>query len=186
MFELISSKIEGCFEIRPKVHNDSRGKFVKTFHYDWFAREGLNTKWYEDYYSVSKRDVIRGLHFQVPPHDHEKLVYCVSGNVFDVLVDIRNGSPTYGMAINFHLSSDAGNMVYVPRGLAHGFCSLTNDSVVAYKVSTVHSPMHDRGVLWSSVNVDWPVSFPVISERDSKFPRLVDLISEFDFYRNNG
>lgn len=166
MFELYASNIPGCYEIKPKVHKDYRGRLVKIFHRVEYEKFGLATEFAEEFYSTSKNGVIRGLHFQNPPMDHVKMVYCVQGQVFDVLLDLRIGSPTYGKTASFKLSADKGNFVYIPTGVAHGFCATSESATLVYKVGTVHSPQHDSGILWNSVDVDWPTKSPVISERD--------------------
>ena len=181
MFKLSPSDIEGCHELQPRVVRDERGRFVKVFHEPAFAELGLETRFVEEYYSASRYGVIRGFHFQEPPADHVKLVYCVHGEVFDVVLDLRVGSPTYGKTAAFKLSSSTGNFVYIPKGLAHGFCSLSEEAILVYKVSTVYSPAHDSGILWSSTDVVWPVDVPVISERDRKFVRLENFVSPFTY-----
>ncbi len=181
MFEFRSLPLSGCFEIQPKIFKDQRGTFVKTFHVDLFAQHGLNTEWKEEYYSVSHNGVLRGLHFQLPPHDHEKLVYCPSGSVLDAVVDLRKGSPTFAHHALITLSADKANMIYIPRGLAHGFYTLSESATVMYKVATVYAPEHDTGIRWDSAGIPWPSNNPVISDRDSKFIRLDDFKSPFVF-----
>ena len=119
--QLNPSKIPGCYEIQPAVFKDERGHFVKVFHEDTFKRHHLETDFTEEYYSVSLKNVLRGLHFQLPPKDHTKMVYCVEGEVIDVVVDLRIGSPTYGEFELFQLSAEKANIIYIPPGLAHGF-----------------------------------------------------------------
>lgn len=167
MFELRESKLRGCYQVLPRKLSDERGDFVKVFHSDAFAELGLETNFVEEYYSVSKKGVIRGMHFQVPPEDHVKMVYCLRGKVFDVVLDLRVNSPTYGEFDTFILSSDDPSYLYIPKGIAHGFCALTDGATLVYKVSSVYSSAHDAGVLWSSVGVDWPVGLPTVSGRDS-------------------
>lgn len=161
--------------------HDARGSFVKVFHADAFRELGLATEFTEEYYSHSHKGVIRGMHFQTPPADHAKMVYCVRGEVFDVVLDLRVGSPTYGQAATFVLSAEAGNYVYIPKGLAHGFCALSDTATLVYKVTTVYAPQSDAGVLWSSVDVDWPVETPILSERDARFPRFDQFESPFTY-----
>ena len=179
MFELRASAIPGCLEIQPRIHRDIRGRLLKVFHRESFVELGLETDFAEEFYSISNRGVIRGLHFQSPPMDHVKMVYCVQGEVFDAVLDLRIGSPTYGKTASFKLSSDKGNCLYIPKGLAHGFCATSEIATLVYKVSTVHSPQHDSGILWNSVDIDWPTKLPVISERDSSFKPFSDFESQF-------
>ncbi|MBD1152956.1 dTDP-4-dehydrorhamnose 3,5-epimerase [Pelagibacterales bacterium SAG-MED22] len=176
-----ASKLPGCYEILNKVFSDTRGKFVKTFHAPTFKKFGLNTTFKEEYYSISLKYVVRGLHFQLPPHDHVKLVYCVSGNVKDVVVDLRVGSPTYGKHLSIELSSEKGNMVYIPKGMAHGFCGISKTSTLVYKTSTVYSPNKDTGIKWDSVGIFWPKKNIIISERDRSFLTLNEFKSPFKF-----
>lgn len=179
MFELVPTPIPGCHEIQPRTFDDIRGRFVKVFHDQSFAELGLETNFVEEYYSLSRRGVVRGLHFQNPPADHVKMVYCVQGEVVDVVLDLRIGSPTYGKTATFSLSADKGNCIYIPKGLAHGFCATSDVATLVYKVSSVHSPEHDAGVLWSSIDFDWPSTSPVISERDGSFQPLAKFKSPF-------
>jgi dTDP-4-dehydrorhamnose 3,5-epimerase len=181
MFALLPSAIHGCYELRPKVAEDVRGRFVKVFHEPTFASHGLETHFPEEYYSVSTQGVIRGMHFQLPPHDHVKLVYVVQGAIFDVVLDLRVGSPTYGCTASFELDAQIANMAYVPKGLAHGFCVRSSSAIAIYRVSTVYSPEHDVGVLWNSIPASWPTKHPILSERDQTFPVLDSIKSPFTF-----
>lgn len=181
MFDMHPLGIPGCYEIQPKIQEDLRGRFVKVFHRDEFETKNLEVDFAEEYYSYSKKGVIRGMHFQTPPCDHVKLVYCPFGEVFDVVVDLRLGSPTYGQARSITLSASAANYIYIPKGIAHGFCVKSDSAILVYKVSTTYSPKHDSGLLWSSVGVDWPEKNPIISERDQKFSNLSDFKSPFQY-----
>jgi dTDP-4-dehydrorhamnose 3,5-epimerase len=180
MLELKPSKLAGCYELQPKAFEDARGRFVKVFHAPTFAAQGLETAFAEDYYSVSCKNVIRGMHFQLPPMDHVKMVYCVEGEVLDAVVDLRNGSPTYGRFDLFELSAAKANSIYIPKGMAHGFCVRSERAILVYKVSTVYSPAHDAGVLWNSMGIPWPNTEPILSERDAAFPRLDTFVSPFN------
>ncbi|WP_323140462.1 dTDP-4-dehydrorhamnose 3,5-epimerase [Massilia phyllosphaerae] len=181
MFTLKPSAIPGCHEVLPRIMHDARGSFVKVFHADAFRELGLETAFTEEYYSHSHKGVIRGMHFQTPPADHVKMVYCVQGEVFDVVLDLRVGSPTYGQATTFTLSAEAGNYLYIPKGLAHGFCAVSDTATLVYKVSTVYAPENDAGVLWSSVGVDWPVDAPILSDRDARFSPFSEFESPFTY-----
>ncbi len=179
MFKLKPSKIEGCFELQHNVFEDSRGQFLKLFNKDAFAAHNLDTTLSEEYYSVSYKNVIRGLHFQIPPMEHVKLVTCVDGNVIDVVVDLRTDSPTYGQYAQFELSSNNKNSVYIPKGLAHGFCVQSDRALILCRTSTVFSPEHDAGINWSSFGFNWPTSNPILSERDQNLTTLEDFKSPF-------
>ncbi|MDW7973331.1 MAG: dTDP-4-dehydrorhamnose 3,5-epimerase [Thermodesulfovibrio sp.] len=171
--------IPDCLELFPKILRDERGYFVKTFHFDVFQELGLETDFKEEYYSYSIKRVLRGLHFQIPPKDHVKVVYCIYGKILDVVVDLRIGSPTYGHYEMIELSSDKANMIYIPKGLAHGFYTLSDFAIVVYKVTTTYSPDHDTGILWNSLNIPWPDEKPIISRRDSGFIPFADFNSPF-------
>jgi len=179
MFELIATAIPGCHEIRTRRLDDSRGRFVKIFNREAFATVGLATDFAEEYYSVSHRGVIRGLHFQTPPMDHAKLVYCVAGRVQDAVVDLRVGSPGQGRHLVVELSAEAGNMLYIPSGLAHGFCVLSESATLVYKVTSVYSPDHDAGIQWDSAGIPWAERKPILSGRDRSHPALADYSSPF-------
>jgi len=171
--------IPGCYELQPNAFKDERGHFVKTFHENVFKESGLETHFVEEYYSFSHKRVLRGLHFQLPLMDHVKLVYCVYGRVLDAVVDLRVGSPTYGNFETFELSAEQGNMIYIPKGLAHGFYVMSEVAIMMYKVTTVYSVEHDKGILWRSANIPWPDECPIISKRDSEFVALDNFQSPF-------
>lgn len=181
MFELKPTSLIGCFELQPKVFHDTRGRFVKVFHTQEFAEHGLETNFAEEYYSISNNNVIRGMHFQLPPMDHVKVVYCVQGAVLDVVTDLRVGSPTYGRSAVIELSSAKANSIYIPTGMAHGFCSLRDHSIMVYKVSSVYAPTQDTGILWNSVGVVWPTTQPILSSRDQTFTPFDKFVSPFSY-----
>jgi len=177
--ELIPTFLEGCFQVRPFLAQDERGSFVKTFQSQRFAEMGLPTDWREEYYSSSHKGVIRGMHFQTPPYDHEKLVYCMRGRVLDVVVDLRTASPTFGRHLAVELDAASGYGLMIPKGLAHGFLSLTEEALVAYKVTTVYAPTNDAGIRWDSFGLDWGVDLPIVSARDRAHPTFVEFVSPF-------
>lgn len=154
---------------------------MKVFHSQAFAAHGLENNFAEEYYSVSNKNVIRGMHFQLPPFDHVKLVYCVQGSVTDVVVDLRVGSPTYGKSAVIELSAAKANSIYIPKGMAHGFCTLTEQTVMVYKVNTVYAPEQDTGILWNSLGVTWPTTQAIMSARDQTFEPLDRFISPFRY-----
>jgi dTDP-4-dehydrorhamnose 3,5-epimerase len=184
-FEFRSLGLPGLVEIIPRIVQDERGRFVKTFRADWPSEYGIPRVFAEEYFSTSRRGVLRGLHFQLPPLDHDKLVYCIDGEVMDVAVDLRLGSPTYGTAEWLTLGGDRANIVFLPRGFAHGFYTLSERATVAYKVTSLWSREHDAGVLWSSVRIPWPDADPCVSERDRGFPALDRFVTPFR-YREPG
>ena len=181
MIEKNLTELTDCFELRTIQHRDRRGTFVKTYQKEIYVQLGLQTDFKEDFYSISKKNVIRGMHFQLPPFDQEKLVYCVQGLAIDVVTDLRKGSPTFGKSIQRELSVDLGNSIYIPKGFAHGFCALVEGTIIAYKVSTSHHPEADSGIHWNSIGVKWPVDNPILSSRDSSFVSFCEFVSPFDF-----
>jgi len=182
--QIRETTIPGCFEITPHLFTDERGSFVKTFHHDIFRQHGLETDWREEYYSVSHRGVLRGLHFQLPPHNHAKLVYCTSGRVLDAVLDLRIDSPTYLRHLLLELDSERAHMLYLPKGVAHGFYTLSDSATMMYKVSSVYAPECDAGVLWGSAGIPWPDRQPTVSQRDSSLPALADFADNPFRYRS--
>lgn len=177
--QIRETKIPGCYELLPTIFKDERGSFVKTFHSDCFNSHRLEMHFAEEYYSVSYQNVFRGFHFQIPPKDHTKIVYCVRGQVRDAVVDLRVGSPTYCQFDTFDLTAEKANIIYIPPGLAHGFYVTCEIAVMMYKVSTVYSPEHDTGIHWKSVGISWQNVNPIVSKRDSSFIALSDFNSPF-------
>lgn len=181
----LKTALPGVYIIEPNIFKDERGIFIKTFHENVFKENGLETNFAEEYYSFSRKGVLRGLHFQMPPMDHVKLVYCVSGKVLDVVVDLRVGSPFCGNFEIFELIDEKANMIYIPKGLAHGFYVLSENAIMMYKVTTVYSQEHDTGILWNSVGIHWPDEKPIISKRDSEFIAFKDFKSPFIYQNQN-
>lgn len=177
--EILETSISGCFEIRPKLLEDIRGWFLKTYHRDQFKDFGLGTQWNEEYFSSSQKDVLRGVHFQTPPDDHYKIVTCLNGSVVDVIVDLRKNSPTFRKCISLKLNGQNKKMVYIPKGCGHAFLSMEDNSILFYKVSSVYSPEKDKGVLWSSLDFDWSISNPILSPRDMQHPKINSFNSPF-------
>jgi dTDP-4-dehydrorhamnose 3,5-epimerase len=177
--EFRATGIAGCYEIRLMVHKDERGRFVKTFHSESFREHGLETAILEEYYSVSVRGVLRGLHFQLPPHDNNKLIYCIRGEVLDAVVDLRRESLSFGQHVLLKLNDVTCNMVYVPKGCAHGFYVLSKEAIMVYNASSVYAPEHDMGVLWNSAGIPWPDENPILVERDRSFKKLDELDQVF-------
>ena len=178
-FNFNDTKIEGVKLITLKPILDERGWFLKTLHAPSFAAAGMCSEFPESFVSLSKRNVIRGMHFQMPPHDHVKLVRCQSGNILDVILDIRTGSATYGEYQTFMLEGDHPQCLYIPNGLAHGFLNLSDTAIVEYHTSTVHQPSHDAGIRWDSFGMEWRCDQPVISVRDLAFPSFGRFKSPF-------
>ncbi|WCM88961.1 dTDP-4-dehydrorhamnose 3,5-epimerase family protein [Acidovorax sp. NCPPB 3576] len=171
--------LPGCYQIHPHVLADPRGHFVKTFQSSAFRAHGLADNFAETFYSVSRKGVLRGFHFQVPPHEHAKLVYCTAGAVLDAVVDIRRGSPTEAQFTTFELIAEHAAMVYIPAGFAHAFYALTDSATVAYQVTTEFAPEHDAGVRWDSFGVPWPDPNPILSAKDMALPLWQDFDTPF-------
>jgi len=181
MFEIEECRIPGLRLLRPRIAVDTRGKFIKIMHAEFFAAHGMRWDFREQYYSVSHRRVLRGFHFQVPPMEHAKLVTCICGQVMDVIVDIRRGSPQFGEHEIFDLSEDNGNALYIPVGCAHGFLTLSTNATMFYDVSSVYAPEYDRGVRWDSLKIAWPVDDAIISPRDAGFAGFGEFATPFEF-----
>ena len=169
--------------IEPEVHLDGRGFFMEVYRHSSFANAGLSARFIQDNCSRSIKAVLRGLHYQRDPMAQAKLVRAVNGEVFDVAVDIRKGSPSYGRWVGTILSAENRRMLYVPEGFAHGFCTLSETAEVHYKVTREYSPEHDAGLLWNDpeIAIDWPISTPVLSEKDASYPRLSETDPGFEF-----
>jgi dTDP-4-dehydrorhamnose 3,5-epimerase len=179
--KIIPTKIPRCYELLPKLQNDPRGVFVKTFHAPTFKKFGLKTSFKEQYYSISCKNVIRGLHYQRPPYDHDKLVYCIYGEVFDIALDLRIGSPFYGEHISINLNAKKRNMIYIPSGFAHGFCSLIHNSILIYNTTREYNPSKDTGIRWNTAGIEWPIKNPYISDRDLQLQDFKKFKSPFVF-----
>ena len=180
-FTFNDTPIPGVKLITLNAITDARGWFLKTFHAPTFAAQGLETNFPEAFVSLSKRHVIRGMHFQTPPHDHAKLVRCVTGKVRDVVLDLRTQSATYGQCASFILDAATPQVVYIPTGMAHGFITLSEEAVLEYHTSTVHQPASDSGIRWDSFGFDWGLGglIPTLSARDNAFANFSEFVSPF-------
>ena len=165
--------------LKPFVFEDVRGNFVKTFHEAQLAEHGISMILREEFFSTSAKGVLRGMHFQLPPHAHQKLIYCISGRVLDVILDLRRSSPTFGQSVGIELSAKNRHVVYLPVGIAHGFLSLEDNSCLVYKTDAVHAPQQDAGIKWDSFGFDWPNADPLISGRDLTHPNFAEFESPF-------
>ena len=170
--------------ITPKRHGDDRGFFSETYREHEYAEAGISGPFVQDNQAYSKQaGVLRGLHFQVPPTAQGKLINCTQGKIFDVAVDIRRSSPTFGQYVSAELSSANGTQLFVPTGFAHGYMTLVEDCMVQYKVTAYYSPEDERGLAWddADIGIDWPSGFarPTLSEKDAALPQLKDLKQVF-------
>lgn len=169
--------------ITPRVFPDPRGFFFESYNQETWRANGIDTVFVQDNHSKSGRGALRGLHFQLPPMAQVKLVRCVRGAIWDVAVDIRAGSPTFGRWAGVELSADNFRQLYVPAGFAHGFCVLSDEAEVLYKTSAVYSRAHERGIAWDDpqLAVAWPVAEPLLSDRDRAAPTLTDYLAGTPF-----
>jgi dTDP-4-dehydrorhamnose 3,5-epimerase len=170
--------------VRPPRFTDARGHLFESWNRRGFAAAGIDANFAQDNSSFShKTGTVRGLHYQSPPHAQAKLVRVVRGSIFDVAVDLRRASPTFGRWVSARLTADGGEQLFVPPGFAHGFCTLEPATEVAYKLSELYSPAHDAGILWNDadIGIEWPLGSvtPTISERDLNLPRLADANLQF-------
>jgi dTDP-4-dehydrorhamnose 3,5-epimerase len=168
--------IDGLIIIEPKVFRDSRGLFYEVYSENRYKQYGVLAPFVQDNHSVSEKGVLRGLHYQVNP-GQDKLVRVVRGEVFDVAVDIRKGSPTYGKWWGLSLSEENNLQLYIPVGFAHGFCVLSDSAEVLYKCSDYYSPQSERGIMWNDPDlaIDWPIENPMLSEKDIEYPNFAVL-----------
>lgn len=164
--------LEGVYIITNFVAQDERGTFVKTFNMQDFESKNLNFEIRESYFSISKKDVIRGMHFQLPPSDHEKLVFVPVGSIIDVVVDLRKQSSSYKKHIYVELSAANRNSIYIPKGFAHGFKSLEDNTITVYNVTTEYDSNFDEGIKYNTIGFDWEILNPIISKRDIDFKGL--------------
>jgi dTDP-4-dehydrorhamnose 3,5-epimerase len=176
--------LRGTWVVHLARIDDVRGSFVKTYTstmLDALVTDDARGSAFdlrEEFYSTSARDVIRGMHFQLPPHDHVKLVYCAVGAVTDVLLDLRRG-PGYGRVASVLLNAASPSLIVIPKGIAHGFRALVDGSLMVYKTSSEYAPTHDAGIRFDSIGFDWKCNHPILSARDTSHPALVDFSSPF-------
>ena len=167
-----ATALEGVYIITNFVAQDERGTFVKTFNKQNFENDGLHFEIRESYFSISQKNVIRGMHFQLPPSDHEKLVYVPVGSIVDVVVDLRKKSPTYKQFISVELSAANRKSIFIPKGLAHGFKSMEDNTITVYNVATEYDSKSDQGIGFDSFGFDWQTNQVIMSSRDKEFMTL--------------
>lgn len=183
--KIIDTPIIGLKILEPKIFEDDRGKFIKTFNDKFFKENNLNIHIKETYYSISHKNVIRGMHFQTPPYDHIKLVYVAAGEIIDVVIDIRKNSPTYGNYFQTNLSSKNGKILIIPKGFAHGFKSLYDNTNVTYIQTSLYSSKNDCGIRYDSFGFNWECCDPQLSQRDLTFITLDKFNTPFVFGEDN-
>ena len=180
-FEFIRQSINDVILVKPRVFGDNRGFFMESYKKSDFFDNGIKDEFNQDNHSKSTKGVLRGLHYQAKPYGQAKIVRCVKGRIYDVAVDIRPNSTTFGKYVKVELSEDNKQMLYIPVGFAHGFVALSDEVEILYKASGEYAPSADRGILWSDedINIDWEIDFePLLSEKDKVQPRLKDINKE--------
>lgn len=177
--KVISTELEGVLILEPVVFGDHRGFLLECYQRQRYADAGIDAIFVQDNISFSVRQTLRGLHYQYP-HSQAKLVQALQGEIFDVVVDIRTGSPSFGKWAGVVLSAQNRRQLYVPTGFAHGFCVLSETALFMYKCSNYYSPRDEGGILWSDsdVGIEWPVKDPILSQRDAALVRLCDVDPE--------
>lgn len=168
--EIENTEFDGLKIIRSKKFSDRRGSFLKLHNYEVFSSIGIDCQIQEIYTSVSKKAVVRGLHYQKAPYAHSKIIFCLAGEIFDVALDIRKSSSTYGEYFSMKLSAESCAGLFIPPGFAHGFQSLKDDSIIVNACSIGYAPNCESGVLWDSCGIDWPIQNPILSDKDRAQP----------------
>lgn len=184
---LIETKFADAFLIESTVFGDNRGFFLESYNKELFKQNGININFIQDNHSLSQQSgTLRGLHYQLNPKAQTKLVRVTRGAIYDVIVDIRKGSPTFGQWQGFILTSDNKRQLLVPKGFAHGFCTLVENTEVQYKVDELYSAENDRGIAWDDpdLRIDWPTINPMLSEKDKKHPTLVNSEKNFEWEKD--
>ena len=170
--KLIKEYQSGIKLLKVPFFNDDRGSFCKIYNDNLFKSINIDFRPREHFYSISKKDVLRGMHFQVKKASHSKLISCISGEILDVIVDVRKDSKYFNKPLSFKLNGESGMALFIPKGYAHGFLSISQISIVQYMVSRSYEPILDKGIKWNSINFEWPCRDPLISSRDNKHPNI--------------
>ena len=181
---VIKTELPGVVIIEPQVFDDPRGFFYESYNYQRYAEAGIDVEFVQDNHSRSTRGVLRGLHYQAPP-GQAKLVRVALGEVYDVAVDVRWGSPTFGQWVGVSLSAENRRQLYIPVGYAHGFCVTSEVAEFLYKVTSYYAPELERGIAWDDPDlaIPWPAESPILSARDQKHPRLLDAPQDYTYCR---
>ncbi|MCL5408443.1 MAG: dTDP-4-dehydrorhamnose 3,5-epimerase [Candidatus Omnitrophica bacterium] len=176
-FEFIKMQIPEIILIVPKIFKDDRGFFMEIYKKSDFEKNGIKEEFIQDNYSYSIKGVLRGLHFQKEPYSQAKIIKCIKGEIFDVAVDIKKNSPTYGKWISIILSENNHYMLYIPTGFAHGFLTLSDTAGVQYKTSCEYMPQFEAGIIWNDpdINIKWPDNNAIVSSKDSKLSMLKNI-----------
>ncbi len=179
MLKKIETDFEGLYIIKRSIFTDNRGKFFKIFNKEELEKIGIEGKFDEVICSVSKKGVLRGMHFQLPPHEHAKFIRVVSGKILDVVVDLRKESKTFGEYFSIELDEDSEEYLYIPAGFAHGFLSLEENTIVVYATNLGYYKESDFGIRWNSFGFKWPIENPILSQKDKNLPLLSEFKSPF-------
>lgn len=181
--KILKTKFADAVIIAPTVYGDHRGFFMESYNTELFSQHGIDINFVQDNHSLSeKAGTLRGLHYQLNPKAQTKLVRVTKGAIYDVIVDIRKGSPTYGQWEGFILTAENKRQLLIPKGYAHGFCTLVDYTEVQYKVDELYSATHDRGIIWDDPNIgiEWPVDQLILSEKDQQHPTLNNAENNFE------
>ena len=186
VFSFLDLKIPDVKLVIAKHHVDERGYFFESYKESEFFNNGINVKFLQDNFSHSVKGVLRGLHYQKNPKAQSKLVTALKGEIFDVAVDIRKNSPTFGQWVGEILSEKNHKLLYIPEGFAHGFCVLSEEADVLYKVNNEYSPENERGIVWNDpqINIIWPIKEPILHEKDHTLPKLENADVDFMYTRD--
>ena len=175
----IKTDIEGVFLLKLPQYNDERGLFCKIYNFEYLKDIGYPFLCQESFFTISMANVVRGMHFQIPPYEQYKIASVVNGSIIDVVLDLRKKSKTYGKNLPVELSKNDACAIFISPGIAHGFCSLEDNTIVNYIVSSIYSPRHDMGIHWNSFGFKWPVHNPVISDRDKNLTKFTEFVTMF-------
>jgi dTDP-4-dehydrorhamnose 3,5-epimerase len=179
--KIINEPLPGLFVIQPTVFSDARGHFFESYRQDLFEKIGVPTNYVQDNQSLSNKGIVRGMHFQAPPHAQDKLVRVIKGSVLDAVIDIRKSSPTYGKSFSIELSGTNFTMLFIPKGFAHGFETLEDQTIFTYKCTDYYKPESEGGIAWNSkaIQIPWQSQNPVLSQKDSLNPDFESFNSPF-------
>lgn len=182
-FQFEKLDIPEIIYIVPDIYPDQRGFFSEVYKYPEFEKEGITRSFAQVNHSRSSKGTLRGLHYQIEPKAQGKLITVIEGEIFDVTVDLRKGSPTYGKWVSRILNAEKKDMLYIPEGFAHGFVTLSETAQIIYYCTEVYSPEHERGLSWNDpvVGVKWPVEDPILSQKDAALPRLDKIDNNFSY-----
>lgn len=181
--KVVEEPMPGLKLIEPTVFEDQRGYFFESYNDDKFKELGIDVTFIQDNQSLSQANVVRGLHFQAPPHAQDKLIRVIKGCVLDVAVDVRKGSPTYGQVYSHEINETNKLQLFIPKGFAHGFATLEDQTIFYYKCTNLYNKESEGGVLWNDpdLNIDWKVANPILSEKDHHNPKMADFDSPFTY-----